>query len=169
MLRSLAAIGTVAILAQGTSWAVAVTQAFLLPGSILGKRALHNNRRQGQKARRGRAARQGQRKARAGKASPEGTMAAQPRTTITTTIPTTTLGGPSYKVSVQTTIPTTTMGGPSYQISVRGKCFVSIQPVRILKILTHQLRIASKHRCWPDANTGHHSVHFITHQSFAFY
>jgi hypothetical protein len=27
-------------LAQGTSWAVAVTQAFLLPGSILGKRAL---------------------------------------------------------------------------------------------------------------------------------
>jgi hypothetical protein len=26
---------TVAILAQGTSWAVAVTQAFLLPGSIL--------------------------------------------------------------------------------------------------------------------------------------
>jgi hypothetical protein len=28
-------------LAQGTSWAVAVTQAFLLPGSILGKRALH--------------------------------------------------------------------------------------------------------------------------------
>ena len=27
---------TVAILAQGTSWAVAVTQAFLLPGSIPG-------------------------------------------------------------------------------------------------------------------------------------
>jgi hypothetical protein len=27
-------------LAQGTSWAVAVTQAFLLPGSILSKRAL---------------------------------------------------------------------------------------------------------------------------------
>ena len=38
--RSLATIVTVAILAQGTSWAVAVTQAFLLPGSILGKRAL---------------------------------------------------------------------------------------------------------------------------------
>ena len=34
-LRSLAASVTVAILAQGTSWAVAVTQAFLLPGSIL--------------------------------------------------------------------------------------------------------------------------------------
>ena len=34
-LRSLAASFTVAILAQGTSWAVAVTQAFLLPGSIL--------------------------------------------------------------------------------------------------------------------------------------
>jgi len=32
---------TVAILAQGTSWAVAVTQAFLLPGSILVKRTLH--------------------------------------------------------------------------------------------------------------------------------
>ena len=45
-------------------------------------------------------ARQGQGKARQGKASPEGTMAAQPRTTITTTIPTTTLGGPSYQVSV---------------------------------------------------------------------
>jgi hypothetical protein len=37
---------TVAILAQGTSWAVAVTQAFLLPGSILRKRALRNNVRQ---------------------------------------------------------------------------------------------------------------------------
>ena len=40
-LRSLASIVTVAILAQGTSWAVAVTQAFLLPGSILVKRTLH--------------------------------------------------------------------------------------------------------------------------------
>ena len=39
-LRSQAAIVTVAILAQGTSWAVAVTQAFLLPGSFLVKRAL---------------------------------------------------------------------------------------------------------------------------------
>jgi hypothetical protein len=40
-LRSLVAIVTVAILAQGTSWAVAVTQAFLLPGSILVARAMH--------------------------------------------------------------------------------------------------------------------------------
>ena len=55
-LRSLVAIVTVAILAQGTSWAVAVTQAFLLPGSILRKRALRNNVRQGKlrcKARQG--------------------------------------------------------------------------------------------------------------------
>ena len=33
--QNMAASFTVAILAQGTSWAVAVTQAFLLPGSIL--------------------------------------------------------------------------------------------------------------------------------------
>ena len=46
-LRYLAANVTVAILAQGTSWAVAVTQAFLLPGSILRKHALRNNVRQG--------------------------------------------------------------------------------------------------------------------------
>ena len=32
---NLATVGTVAILAQGTSWAVAVTQAFLRVGSIL--------------------------------------------------------------------------------------------------------------------------------------
>ena len=31
---NLATVGTVAILAQGTSWAVAVTQAFLCVGSI---------------------------------------------------------------------------------------------------------------------------------------
>ena len=57
-LRHLAANLTVAILAQGTSWAVAVTQAFLLPGSILHKRALRNNVRQGKlrrKAEQGRA------------------------------------------------------------------------------------------------------------------
>ena len=56
--RYAAANGTVAILAQGTSWAVAVTQAFLLPGSILHKRALRNNVRQGKlrrKAEQGRA------------------------------------------------------------------------------------------------------------------
>ena len=39
-LQSLAASFTVAVLAQGTSWAVAVTQAFLLPGSILVARAV---------------------------------------------------------------------------------------------------------------------------------
>ena len=33
---SCAALGTVAILAQGTSWAVAVTQAFFMPGSMTG-------------------------------------------------------------------------------------------------------------------------------------
>jgi hypothetical protein len=54
-LRSLAAIGTVAILAQGTSWAVAVTQAFLLPGSILGMRTWRAKVRQGEAKRRGRA------------------------------------------------------------------------------------------------------------------
>ena len=41
-LQSLAASFTVAILAQGTSWAVAVTQAFLLPAPILvGWRTVH--------------------------------------------------------------------------------------------------------------------------------
>ena len=57
-LWNLATNVTVAILAQGTSWAVAVTQAFLLPGSILGKRAWRAKSKQGEarrKAEQGRA------------------------------------------------------------------------------------------------------------------